>query len=214
MTTKKVVLVENEQMLGSLLGEWIMSQPGLELSASFTNGADFAGTSSLWSVDVDVMVLEIDLPDGDGINLAAQVCRDAGRHIPLVVLAGRPNPEDVNRLHGHFRGGWSIITKCANGPRQLASAIEAATNGMVTIDPLIRESSAVPAALAVLTDQERAILGSLAVGKSNQAIAEEHFLSVKSVERVISAVYDKLGVNNNTKLVNPRVAVVLKYLGL
>lgn len=212
--SSKIVLLEDEQILGSLLSEWIESQPEMELVGAYTTGAGFVDAAPTWVNQVDVMLVDVGLPDGDGIDLAVKVAKTAGRNIPLVVLSGKAHVEDVARVQKQYSGGWSFITKGANGLKHLRSAIEAARAGMVMIDPHIQAAAAVPEVVATLTEQERGILASIAMGRSNQAIANEHFLSVKSVERVISSIYDKLGVNHDTKSTNPRVSVTLRYLGL
>lgn len=210
----RVVLLEDEKMLESLLSEWVTQQSDMELCRAFTSGQEFLETALTWAPVTDVMIIDIRLPDGDGIDLAAEACRVTGRQIPVVVLSGRAHLEDVARMRDNSDSGWSFITKGSNGLRHLRSAMDAALTGMVMIDPHVRNSVSVPAAVASLTDQERAILGSVAMGHSNLVIAQQHFLSVKSVERIISSIYEKFGVNSNTKAANPRVLVTLRYLGL
>lgn len=212
--TTRVVLLEDEQILESLLSEWVGSETGLELAGAYTTGSSFVEAAREWGKDVSVMVIDVRLPDGDGIDVAAKVAESAGRQIPIVVLTGHADMNDVARVQKLWTGGWAFVSKGAAGLRHLRGAIDAAASGMVMIDPTIQSAATVPEVIAALTVQERAILASIAMGRANQAIADEHFLSLKSVERIIGSIYEKLGVNSDTKSTNPRVSVTLKYLGL
>jgi predicted ATPase/DNA-binding CsgD family transcriptional regulator len=63
-----------------------------------------------------------------------------------------------------------------------------------------------------LTDRERQVLGAMAAGLSNDGIAKQQHLSVKSVESVSRAVFQKLGLGEDSHHENRRVKAVLLYL--
>jgi DNA-binding NarL/FixJ family response regulator len=63
-----------------------------------------------------------------------------------------------------------------------------------------------------LTAREREILGEIATGKSNAAIATSLYLSERAVEKHSSSIFTKLGITSEPD-VNRRVKAVLMYLG-
>jgi DNA-binding NarL/FixJ family response regulator len=86
--------------------------------------------------------------------------------------------------------------------------------GQVVIDPEIVARLLRPAVrneLAELTERERAVIGLLAEGRSNQAIADRLGIAIKTVETHVNAVFSKLGLEP-AEDDNRRVLAVLAYL--
>ena len=101
---------------------------------------------------------------------------------------------------------------------QLLGAVQAVTQGGALIDPQVVESLLARGTvtqrpeLADLTDKERSVLQEMAQGKSNQAIAESLYISESTVEKHVSAIFAKLGLESSDVSVNRRVAAVLAFL--
>ena len=82
------------------------------------------------------------------------------------------------------------------------------------VDPGLKKLFSRDGKTATLTDQERAVMDKVAEGKSNAVICQELFTSEKTVERILSAIYNKYGLVGTSKLENPRVRATLIYKGL
>ncbi|MGW7539081.1 response regulator transcription factor [Amycolatopsis sp. NPDC054798] len=95
------------------------------------------------------------------------------------------------------------------------TALERVANGETVLDPeVVRQLFATTGhsgPLAELTPREREILGLMAQGRSNSAIAAEAFLSAGSVEKYVTSIFGKLGLQPSDGH-NRRVLAVLRYL--
>jgi DNA-binding NarL/FixJ family response regulator len=100
---------------------------------------------------------------------------------------------------------------------ELVRALQDVARGGSALDPkvveglLARKSSAAGSALRGLTERELEVLGALATGRSNAAVAKTLYMSERAVEKHIGSVFQKLGLVNESD-VNRRVMAVLAYL--
>ena len=101
------------------------------------------------------------------------------------------------------------------GTEQFIDAVRRVASGGTALDPeVVRQLFAAPAVdagIARLTAREREILARLAEGRSNQAIAEELHLALRSVEKHITAIFTKLDLPADTAD-HRRVLAVLRFL--
>jgi DNA-binding NarL/FixJ family response regulator len=81
----------------------------------------------------------------------------------------------------------------------------------IVIDALMAARSAERNALSILTARERQVLGEIAAGRSNRAIAEELVLSSRAIEKHINAIFGKLGLSEDATI-DRRVTAVLMFL--
>lgn len=208
-----VVVVEDEHLLADLLGEWVAAQADLRLVGVYRTATE--ARRELPGRAIDVMVVDLNLPDGNGLDLAAEVSSGAlgaGRPRGVVVLSGEARIDLVAQLPTRLACSWGYLLKSTNTSRRLRQAIDAVVAGLVMIDPeLHRVGEPGDAALAALTDAEREVLAAVAAGMSNRAIADEVHSSVKTVERVLSTIYSKLGIDARDETMNPRVHAVLRW---
>lgn len=215
METCGIVLLEDSAIIRQVLVEFIDRQPDLEVVAQFNKCAEFVSSAASWVGRAGVAVVDISLPDGDGIDAWKAVCQGAGRHVPVVVFSGKANVDDVRRVQDEAAGGVGILSK--DGAASLATvrqAIDSVRAGLMMVDPSIRSVAKSSAVAGLLTDQEFEVLGCIAAGASNQAIHERMYISVKRVEGLVTSIYDKLGLHNPSAGGNPRVLATLMYLGL
>ncbi len=106
-----------------------------------------------------------------------------------------------------------MLVKGSNGLANLEHAIQAVRQGLVMVDPQLRQSTDTIGG-PQLTDQERDVMKHVAMGGSNATVANAVYMSEKSVERVLHSVYKKYGLEGTSKRDNPRVRATLMYLGL
>jgi DNA-binding NarL/FixJ family response regulator len=208
-----VVLLEDELMMGELLQEWICSQPDLEFVSAHHSVTDFHKHAPSWVQRVGLVATDMRLPDGDGLDAVLSLFSDQKRTIPTVVFSGKADMSDIQRLQEQMPSGWSFLSKSGTSLKKFRQAIDAAVNGLVMIDPLIQSASSNDV-LKRITQQEAEVLRCVAGGQSNISIAETQFMSVKSVERILTHIYEKLRVAGDAKETNPRVTASLIYLGL
>ena len=168
----------------------------------------------------DVVLTDIRMPPTDsdeGIKLAAYL-REHLPQIAVVVLSKYAGPTYALRLleGGSERRGYLLKERLADRA-QLVSAIREVAGGGSVIDPLVVEalvaerSRSANSSMASLTTREHEVLGLIAQGKSNRAIANELYLTKGGVEKHVNAIFSKLDLASDAS-VSKRVFATLLYL--
>jgi DNA-binding NarL/FixJ family response regulator len=150
----------------------------------------------LEQVPADVVVLDVSMPDGDGID-AIRMLRHVQPSLHVLVLTMFDDPGSARRA---MRAGASgYLVKGASGDDVLG-AVRSIAAGQVVLDGLLRDVVASEPG-ANLTDRELDVVRLMSDGLTNTAIAERLFLSEKTVRNHISAVFRKLGATNRIEAV-------------
>ena len=169
----------------------------------------------------DVVITDIRMPPtgtDEGIEAAETL---AARHpaVGVVVLSQYVEPGYALRLFdGGARGRAYLLKERVGDLRQLRHAVEEVAQGGSVLDPaavdaLVQARSAEQrSVLERLTPRETDVLGLVARGMSNVAIAEELTLSERAVEKHITAILTKLDLPPEDTEVHRRVRAVLLYL--
>jgi DNA-binding NarL/FixJ family response regulator len=210
----KTVLLEDEDLLRGLLSEWLSAQPDIELLDSFRSIKAFNAGSNTSVSRANVIIADIVLPDGDGLEAAFKALELNNSSQGLVVISGRPTSDLFDRLSSRLNGSWAFLLKNSNGLANLRQAISAVQSGLVMVDPNLKTMFTRAGQNLSLTDQERSVMERVAEGMSNAVIAGEIFASEKTVERVLSSIYSKYGLVGTSKIENPRVRATLNFRGL
>jgi DNA-binding NarL/FixJ family response regulator len=167
----------------------------------------------------DVVVTDMRMPpsgDREGIRIAHRL-RQRHPRVGVVVLTQYAEPRyGLELLEAGTEGRGYLLKERVKDPRELHAAIEAVAHGGSVFDPamvrlLVAGPSAGASALDDLTAREREVLGEMAQGKSNAAIAEHLVLTKKAVEKHVGSIFSKLGLPEE-HVVSRRVAAVLLYL--
>jgi len=151
----------------------------------------------------DVAVLDVQLPDGTGIEL----CRDLRSDRPeLACLMLTSFPDDDAMLDAVVAGASGYVLKQVRGS-DLVDAVRKVAAGHSLLDPDLRARAAdrirkgpeEDDRLKHLTPQEHRILELLADGLTNRQIAEEMFLAEKTVKNYVSNLLSKMGMSRRTE---------------
>jgi two-component system response regulator DevR len=150
----------------------------------------------------DVAVLDVRLPDGDGV----EVCREVrSRHPEIACIMLTSFADDEAVYAAIMAGAAGYVLKQVRGT-ELVDGIRRVARGESLLDPLvttrilerIRHSEA-DDELAGLTEQERKILELIADGLTNRQIGEHMFLAEKTVKNYVSNLLSKLGMSRRTE---------------
>lgn len=209
MAALRVGIVEDHTMFLDLMGAALNEQHDIDVVAT----ADRVTEAKKWfkPQELDVVILDIELPDGNGVGLGITLRRDNPK-LGIILLSDRDMLELIIGLPEEVRSGWSYITKTTTKSiDSLAQVIRATARGESIIDPaLVNRSVARPhTGVASLTKRQFEVLRAVARGESNQSIATTLGIAENSVGNHLIAIYDALGVESNK---NSRVAAVLQFL--
>ncbi|KAA9393441.1 response regulator transcription factor [Kocuria coralli] len=169
--------------------------------------------------DPELCILDVRLPptfSDEGIR-AALALRRGRPQLPILVLSQYVEERYASDLIAAAGGAFGYLLKDRVADvSEFVDSLERIARGASVLDPevvsqlLTRRSQ--DDRMRTLTDRERTVLAALAEGKSNQAIAALLFLSEASVEKHITAIFQKLGlVNDETG--NRRVLATLAHIG-
>jgi two-component system response regulator DevR len=148
----------------------------------------------------DVVVLDLRLPDGAGVDVVPQV-REQTPDTRWLVLTSFDDPAEVRAAVEAGAAGYLLkdtaSTECVRAVRQVAA-------GRGVLDPsvaqhLLDRGQGSADDLAKLTPQEQRVASLLAEGLTNRQIGERLGLAEKTVKNHVSAVLTKLGVANRTE---------------
>ncbi|HEV7822906.1 MAG TPA: response regulator transcription factor [Burkholderiales bacterium] len=165
-----------------------------------------SGTDALKMVresDWDVVLLDISMPDMNGIDTLKQIKRSKP-DLPVLILT--MHPEDhyaINLLRAGANG--YVCKECA--PEQLVGAIRTVASGRRYVSPALGDPLAGDlsgdgqnALHTELSEREFQVFCKLAAGQAVSEIADELFLSVKTVSTYRSRILEKMGMKTNANI--------------
>lgn len=204
----RVAVVEDQPLYRGLLTATLRSEAGFSVVASVGSVAE--ARRLIRPDEVDVLLLDIELPDGNGFGLGASL-RASDPRLGVVLLSSHDVMELLLGLPPERRGGWSYLSKTsATSPAMLLRALRASAAGGGILDPVLVERM-IPRAespLAALSPRQFHALRLLSGGLSNAAIADEMGISAHSVDNLLNSVYAVLSVREDGSA-NARVTAAL-----
>lgn len=154
----------------------------------------------------NIILLDIKLQHGDGIML----CRILGRKLPDVKVVILTSYDDETYLLNALHSGAQGYLLKSSSPEILAETLRAVNNGerristslmTAALQNLERMSGAQVLSSVGLTEEDRQLLQMLAEGSGNQQIAEQLFMSDRTVKRKLQDLMDKMGVTTRAQAV-------------
>ncbi|MFE7802423.1 response regulator [Nocardia sp. NPDC057440] len=197
----KVFLVDDHEIVRRGLIDLLDSDP--ELTVIGEAGDVAQAMSGIRALRPDVAVLDVRLPDGNGIEL----CRDLLADIEgLRCLILTSYTDEHAMLDAILAGASGYVVKNIKG-MELAEAIKEVGAGRSLLDnraaaalkARLRSSTENDGPLAGLTEQERRLLALLGEGLTNRQIAARMFLAEKTVKNYVSRLLAKLGMERRTQ---------------
>ena len=197
----KVFLVDDHEVVRRGLAGLLASDPELEIVGEA--GSVSEAKARIPALKPDVVVLDVRLPDGNGIEL----CRDlVSEHSDLRCLMLTSFTSDEAMLEAILAGASGYVVKDIKG-MELAQAIKEVGAGKSLLDnraaaalmAKLRGAAEREDPLSGLTEQERTLLTLLSEGLTNRQIAARMFLAEKTVKNYVSRLLAKLGMERRTQ---------------
>lgn len=211
----RVALADDSALFRSGLDR-LLADLHVDVTASVPDGD--ALLAAVADMPPDVAVLDIRMPPtftDEGMR-TAETLRARHPRIGILILSTYAESASAARLLelGHGRLGY-LLKDRVDDPRSLRSALDRLHAGECVIDPdLVTDlvdSTKAADGLSQLTPRELEVLRLMAEGRSNNGVSAELFLSAKTVEAHVSAIFTKLNLNIATDQ-NRRVLAVLSWL--
>lgn len=200
--TIRVFIVDDHEVVRWGISSLIDAEDDLEVTGEA--GSVEEALARISSARPDVALLDVRLPDGDGI----QLCREIRSSYPDVYCLMLTSHSDDEALFSAILAGASgyllkqiKLTDLVGGIRRVAAG-ESLLDPAVTAKVLARLRSPKDEEdpLAKLSAQERRILELVTDGKTNKQIAGEMFLAEKTVKNYVSNLLAKLGMSHRSQV--------------
>jgi two-component system response regulator DevR len=197
----RVFLLDDHEIVRRGVRDLLDTEPGITVIGEAGTAA--AALARIPALKPDVAVLDIRLPDGDGVT----VCRDLRSKMPqLACLMLTSYSDDEALVDAIMAGAAGFVLKQIRGT-DLVGAIRTIASGQSLLDPQaaatvmrrIRDQATAADPLAALTDQERRILALIGEGLTNRQIGDRLFLAEKTVKNYVSALFAKLGMQRRAQ---------------
>ncbi|MCW2681270.1 MAG: two component transcriptional regulator, LuxR family [Frankiales bacterium] len=201
MTAEKlrVFLLDDHELVRRGVRELLEGEGDIEVVGEASTAAE--ALARVPAVRPQVAVLDVRLPDGDGVT----VCRDLRSLMPdLACLMLTSFSDDEALLGAVMAGAAGYVLKDIRGGDLVGAVRTVAAGGSLldarsTAHVLARLRDKPKDPLDVLTDQERKILDLIGEGLTNRQIGERMYLAEKTVKNHVSSLLSKLGLQRRTQ---------------
>ncbi|MDX8141426.1 response regulator transcription factor [Lentzea sp. BCCO 10_0061] len=197
----RVFLVDDHEVVRVGIRELLSASPDLEVVGEA--GSVTEALTMVPAVDPDVAVLDVRLPDGNGIEL----CRELMSRMPdLKCLMLTSFTDDEALFDAIMAGASGFVLKRILGT-DLTAAVKTVAAGQSLLDARstaallnrIRREREQGDPVRALTEQERTVFDHIGDGLTNRQIADKMFLAEKTVKNYVSHLLAKLGLERRTQ---------------
>ena len=204
----RVVIADDQQLIRAGFRALLQAEPDIEVVGEAATGAD--AVASIREHRPDVALMDIRMPDGDGLWATEQITADpalAGTRIVVVTTFEL----DEYVAQAIAAGASGFLVKDTE-PVELIRSVRIAAAGDALLSPSVTRrllerisgrlhSTVTPQLLDALTDREREVMVLVAAGLSNEEIGARLFLSPLTAKTHVSRILTKLGARDRVQLV-------------
>ena len=199
----RVVIADDHPVFRGGLRALLSTDPDVEVVGEAASGAEAVAVTG--AQRPDVVLMDLHMPDVDGVEATTQILRD---NPDVAVLVLTMFDDDYSVFAAMRAGARGYVLKGTN-QAQILHSIHAVSSGGAAFGPSVAKrmvdhfTGAAPHAAGTpfpqLTEREREVLDLIAQGQSNQRIASRLSISEKTVRNNVSNIFTKLGVADRTE---------------
>jgi DNA-binding NarL/FixJ family response regulator len=196
----RVLIVDDHEMVRE--GLMLLLEESEELEVCGQAGSVAQAVAQAEALQPDVILLDMMLPDGDGVSVIQQL-KAKNNPARIVVLTSFAEDE---KIRGALQAGATGYLLKDVLRHDLLAAIRAAAEGKPTLHPVVQthlmqqlHQRKQSSPLDTLTERERDVLKAVAEGRSNKEIAASLGLTLGTVKGYVSIVFGKLDVASRTE---------------
>ena len=201
----RVLVVDDHPVFRDGLAASLAALPDIEVAGVAADGPEAVEMASTGVADV--VLMDLNLPSMSGVEATARTCALPD---PPAVLVVTMVDDDDTVLAAMRAGARGYVLKGSTG-EEIAAAVTTVASGGAVFGPGVaaqmltaaatigRPTAGTGSAYAGLTEREAEVLALIGEGRSNQQIARELGLTVKTVQNYVSRILDKLHVSDRTQ---------------
>jgi DNA-binding NarL/FixJ family response regulator len=196
----RILIADDHAIVRAGLQQFIADEPDLEVAGEAATGTE--ALAFIRNEPCDVVLLDIAMPDLNGVDALLQI-RRVKPELPVLILTAYPEEQYAVSL---LRAGASGFIRKESASEQLIAAIRTVAQGRKYVSPSLGELLVKDLegndrpAHATLSEREFQIFRRLAAGQSVSRIAEDLFLSVKTVSTYRSRILEKMSMKSNADI--------------
>lgn len=195
MNPAKVLIVDDHALLRIGLKSLIDDSDGLSYAGEATNGNE--GVEKARSLQPDVIVMDLIMPDLDGVEATKQILAE-NPHARILILTSFGEADGI--AHALESGAKGAILK-TDDSNEIIDAITTVAGGGHMVSPEIKRILSESPAIPILSKRQNEILLALCHGLSNTDISKQLNISAETVKQHLNILFVKLGAANRAEAV-------------
>ena len=198
----RVLIVDDHEVVREGLRALLRRRPQLAVVGEADSVA--SAIEEAKRTEPDVVIMDVRLPDGSGV----EACREIRAHRPETKVIMLTSYADDEAVFASIMAGATGYLLKQTRTKALVDAIERAMRGESLLDPAVTQrilervrtgGAKKDDELSLLSEQERKILDLIAEGKTNKEIAQDVYLSDKTVKNYVSSILSKLNLHRRSE---------------
>ncbi|KKI16472.1 MULTISPECIES: response regulator transcription factor [unclassified Leucobacter] len=207
----RVLVVDDQPLIRQAVADILAVHDDLDVIGTAADGREAIAEAS--RLRPDVVLMDIRMPEVDGIRATEVICADPGSGGMRVLVLTTFEEEEY--VVSALRAGASGFIGKGAEPEDIARAVRAVHAGDTLLSPVATRTlisryvmpasgpraTGVPAELSGLTEREVEVLLLVARGRSNQELAEQLFISPHTAKTHVNRIMSKVGAHDRAQLV-------------
>lgn len=190
----RVLVVDDHPLVRAGLERFLAAQEGIAVAGEARSAGEAVVRGR--TLDVDVILLDLGLPDAEGAA-AVRLVADGLAGVKILVLTGLASPALARDC---LRAGASGFLDKSAAPATILDGVQRVAAGDVVMDPALA-AALLDVPVAALTVRELEVLGAIADGLTNRQVARLLGSSEHTVKTQLARVMEKLGAADRTQAV-------------
>lgn len=197
----KILIADDHAIVREGLKQILAETPDMVVADEASNGQEVL--NKVWEKEYDVVVLDISMPGISGLDILKQL-KSQRPKLPVLVLSMHPEEQYAVRV---LRTGASGYLTKQSVPDELIMAIRKVSLGRKYVSSFLAEKLASDLGIETeklphetLSDREYQVMCMIASGKTVKEVADELFLSVKTISTYRSRILEKMKMTSNAEL--------------
>ena len=197
----RIFLLDDHEMVRRGMAEMLAAEPRFKVVGEASTAAE--ARRRIHALRPDVAVLDVQLPDGNGID----VCRDVRSELPDTYCVIFTSYDDQDAVLACLLAGASGYLLKEIGRTDIIEAIDQISRGRSLINPQLMDrmidkvlkTPQVDPTIAALSEREREVLELITQGMTNRQIADRLFIGEQTVKNHVSRLLAKMGLQRRSQ---------------
>ena len=191
----RILLADDHKLMRMGLTSLIAGERDMECVGEASNG--IAAVEAAERLRPDIVIMDLMMPKMNGAEATRHI-HEKMPDVRIVILTSYGTSREMSEAIANGASG-TLMKDVATA--ELTRVIRAVAAGETAIPPQFQSMSRDPQGVPQLTEHQKNILSSIAIGRTNADIAKEFGISQSTVKNIIMTIFSKLGATNRSEAV-------------